>query len=73
MRMYSLFLATIALAIGAHALPQTTGETTDASTCLRLCRDEPVSCPDQWKSTQITSDGEDCWTCCAVEPAKESS
>ncbi|KAJ5474305.1 hypothetical protein N7475_003871 [Penicillium sp. IBT 31633x] len=53
MQFYSLLIATLALAIsGAHALPQTTNE----DTCLRLCRDEPVSCPDQWKSTQIKSE-----------------
>ncbi|KAJ5787616.1 hypothetical protein N7457_002606 [Penicillium paradoxum] len=61
MQFYSLLIATLALAIGVHAIPQDA----DDSTCLRLCRDEPVDCPDNWKSAQITSDGQDCWTCCA--------
>ncbi|OQD76308.1 hypothetical protein PENDEC_c004G06201 [Penicillium decumbens] len=60
MQFYSLFIATMALAVSSvYALPQIT----DDSTCLRLCRDEPVGCPPGWKSEKIS----DCWTCCEDE------
>jgi len=51
MQFYSLFIATMALAVSSvYALPQTT----DDSTCLRLCRDEPVGCLPGWKSEKIS-------------------
>ncbi|KAJ5952974.1 uncharacterized protein N7479_011387 [Penicillium vulpinum] len=60
MQFYTILIATFALAIsGAHALPQS-----DDSTCLRLCRDEPIDCPAQWETVQIHSGDQDCWTCC---------
>ena len=51
----SSFLTIMALAISsAYSLPQAADDTV----CLRLCRDEPVSCPDGWTSAQISSGDE---------------
>lgn len=48
----SSFLTVMALAISsAYSLPQAADDTV----CLRLCRDEPVSCPQGWTSAQISS------------------
>jgi hypothetical protein len=57
MHFFSLFITTMALAVSTvYALPQDT----DGPTCLRLCRDEPLTtCPSGWESAQIASEEQD--------------
>ncbi|KAJ5748653.1 uncharacterized protein N7511_010349 [Penicillium nucicola] len=57
MQLSSFLFATLALAISsAWAKPDASD---DEPTCLRICRDDPVTCQAGWISTQVAAEGEE--------------
>lgn len=57
MQLSSFLLAALAFAVSsAWAQDAASG---DEPTCLRICRDDPITCQADWVSTQVAAEGEE--------------
>jgi hypothetical protein len=57
MQFSSFLFATLALAVTSVWAQDATSD--DKPTCLRICRDDPVTCQAGWVSKQIGAEDED--------------
>jgi len=57
MQLSSFLFATLALAVSSAWAQDSTSD--DTPTCLRICRDDPITCQADWVSTQVAAEGEE--------------
>jgi hypothetical protein len=57
MQFSSFLFATLALAVSSVWAQDATSD--DSSTCLRICRDEPIKCQAGWEPTNLGGEGDD--------------